>query len=135
MPERLAQACAVFGCPHVEPCPAHGRGHTPGGRRPSAARLGYDRAWRQFRETVFAELWRLRVPRAGLCGCRHPSAPETRDSVCARTGRYQPAELLDHIVPIAGLADPRRLDLSNLQALCHRCHNRKRQRESMEGRS
>jgi 5-methylcytosine-specific restriction protein A len=133
MPERLAQTCHVFGCPNNEPCPEHGS-TAPGRRRLNAHQLGYDRAWRRFREFFFTELWRLRVPRAGLCGCRHPSAPETGDSECARRGRYTPAELVDHIVPITGPADPRRLDLANLQGLCHRCHNRKRQRESIDGR-
>ncbi len=132
MPERLAAACAIFGCPHLEPCPIHSK-RAPG-RRLNSHRLGYDAAWRRFREDFFTELWQLRVPRAGLCGCRHPSAPETRDSECARRGRYHPAELVDHIIPITGPADPRRLDLANLQGLCHPCHNRKRQRESMEGR-
>jgi 5-methylcytosine-specific restriction endonuclease McrA len=130
MPERLAAACAVFGCPNLEPCPAH-HPRAPG-RRLTSHRLGYDHVWRRFREHFFIELWRLRVPRAGLCGCRHPSAPATDDSICARRGRYSPAELVDHIVPISGPADPRRLDLSNLQGLCQRCHNKKRQRESME---
>ena len=75
MPERLAAACHVFGCGALKPCAVHGRqGTAAPGRRPSAARLGYDRTWARFREFVFAEYWRLRVPRAGLCGCRHPSA-------------------------------------------------------------
>ena len=42
---------------------------------------------------------------------------------CARTGRYTPAQMGDHIVPInkGGGA----LDLDNLQSLCNACHARK----------
>jgi hypothetical protein len=42
--------------------------------------------------------------------------------------------VLDHIIPITGKADPRRLDTTNTQWLCdgitgRGCHDRKRQRE------
>ena len=133
MPERHAQACRVMGCPHPEPCPLHGRVATRmiyEQRRGSAAARGYDRRWRAFSARYFGELYALRVPRAGLCGCRHPSAPATTDSVCAATGHPQLATLIDHIIPITGKRDPRLYDVSNLQGLCDRCHNQKRQRES-----
>jgi 5-methylcytosine-specific restriction protein A len=132
MPGRLAQACRVMGCPKLEPCPLHGRAAQIAmvdRRRGSAAHRGYDARWRAFVVQYFGELYALKVPRAGLCGCRHPSAPVTTDSVCASTGRPALATLLDHIVPIRGKADPRFYDVSNLQGLCDRCHNIKRQRE------
>jgi 5-methylcytosine-specific restriction endonuclease McrA len=31
----------------------------------------------------------------------------------------------DHVVPISGREDPRRLDLDNMQTLCDTCHRRK----------
>jgi len=133
MPERHAQACRVLGCAQVAPCPQHGHAVARARSdqaRGSAARRGYDRHWRAFAARYFAHLYVLRVPRAGLCGGRHPSAPETADSVCMATGRMELATLLDHIIPITGKADRRRFDLSNLQGLCDRCHNQKRQRES-----
>lgn len=122
-----------MGCPHLEPCPVHGRGAQLAiyeRRRGSATARGYGRDWRAFTLRYFGELWDLRVPRAGQCGCRHPSAPATSDSVCAAIGRPQLATVVDHIVPISGKTDPRFYDVSNLQGLCDRCHNQKRQRES-----
>jgi 5-methylcytosine-specific restriction protein A len=56
--------------------------------------------------------------------------PVTGDSECCRRGWMTKADLVDHIVPVSGPADPRFYDLENLQGLCHPCHNRKRQRES-----
>ena len=137
MPERLAQACRVMGCPHVEPCPVHGRAVERvqyDRRRGSASARGYDHEWRAFTERYLGILYTLKVPRAGLCGGRHPSAPATDDSVCAREQRPQLATLVDHIIPFRGATDRRRFDLSNLQGLCDRCHNQKRQRESQRAK-
>ena len=36
----------------------------------------------------------------------------------------------DHIVPIEGRNDPRRLDLDNMQTLCDTCHRRKTMKEN-----
>lgn len=42
---------------------------------------------------------------------------------CERNGRYTPAQMVDHIVPInKGGAS---LDIKNLQSLCNACHARK----------
>ena len=137
MPTRLAQACKVLGCPHVAPCPLHGRPAVQArheeARGTSAAR-GYDSRWRRFTAQYFGELHDLRVPRAGLCGCRHPSAPAPADSVCARLGVARFATLVDHIVPIRGKDDPRFYDVANLQGLCDACHNEKRSREGHRAR-
>jgi hypothetical protein len=43
--------------------------------------------------------------------------------VCAVTGCGKPAKHVDHVVPVA-VAPHRRLDPTNLQGLCHACHNR-----------
>jgi 5-methylcytosine-specific restriction endonuclease McrA len=137
VPKRPDKACRVLGCPYVAPCPVHGRQVTEPLRqaerdrgRLSAHRRGYGHKWRGFAERYFAELWRLKVPRAGQCGCRHPSAPPTDDSVCAREGLIRMATLIDHIIPITGPGDPLLYDKSNLQGLCDTCHNKKRKRES-----
>ncbi len=122
-----------MGCGLPMPCPIHAR-PAYDDRRASAADRGYDRAWNAFTHRYFGILWELKVPRAGLCGCRHPTAPATADSVCARERRAQFAALVDHIVPIRGREDPRRFDLSNLQGLCDRCHNQKRQREAQRAK-
>ena len=133
MPSRPAKACKVLGCAAFDPSPIHG----PAAERAvyervrgSAHARGYDHEWRAFVVRYFGTLWALRVPRAGLCGCRHPTAPATRDSICAREHVPQLAQLVDHIVPMTGRDDPRRFDVSNLQGLCDRCHNQKRQREA-----
>ena len=39
----------------------------------------------------------------------------------------------DHVVPIEGRNDPRRLDLDNMQTLCDTCHRRKTMREWAHG--
>jgi hypothetical protein len=137
VPNALAKACHVYGCPHPEPCPVHGRSvrqQQYDDRRGSARARGYDREWDQFRLWHLTECFRLEVPRVGLCGSRLPGAPATEDSECARLGLITPARVLDHITPITGPTDPRRLDPTNLQWLCdgvtgRGCHDRKRQRE------
>ena len=49
---------------------------------------------------------------------RHPLCEE-----CERNGRVALAQVVDHIIEIADGGDP--VDPSNLQSLCHACHNRK----------
>ena len=121
----------------MEPCPLHGREierARADRRRGSAHARGYDQEWRDFTGRYFGLLWALKVPRAGQCGCRHPSAIPTGDSVCARENRPQLATLVDHIIPITGKTDPRRFDVANLQGLCDPCHNAKRQREGLRAK-
>ena len=133
MPKALAKACHVLGCRHDQPCPVHGRS-VAAARHPSATAMGYDSRWEAFRTWHRNECFRLEVPRAGLCGARLPGAPGTTDSDCAAQGLIVLARVLDHIVPITGKDDPRRLDPTNVQWLCdgatgNGCHDRKRQRE------
>lgn len=42
---------------------------------------------------------------------------------CLKKGKYTPSAVADHIVRIEDGGEP--LDRNNLQALCHRCHNKK----------
>ena len=124
MPKRPTRACRILGCPHSSPCPTHEK-HLTHNRHEQ----GYGWAWVQFREWYHGELWRLRVPRAGLCGARHPSAPATNDSRCASKKMSIAGTVVDHIEPIVTRTHPRFFDVSNLQLLCATCHNLKRQRE------
>lgn len=138
MPQALARACRQLGCTQVEPCPEHGRkarAHAYDDRRGTSTERGYDANWERFRTWHQDECFRLEVPLAGFCGSRLPGAPETEDSICAQQGLLTPARVLDHIDPITGKSDPRRLDPTNTQWLCdgqsggRGCHDRKRQRE------
>ena len=61
----------------------------------------YDRVWRRLRLAVLSA--------DPLC------------AYCAREGRTTLARVVDHIVPVRE-APERRLDPSNLQPLCVRCH-------------
>lgn len=47
---------------------------------------------------------------------------------CQRRGVLTPADVVDHITPINQGGEP--FDESNLQSLCHRCHNKKSGREA-----
>jgi hypothetical protein len=134
----MPTACRM-GCPNdARTCPEHGKKatqRTADRWRGSAASRGYDRHWQTFVEQYRQEQFRLNVDRAGLCGSRLPTAPLTQDSDCARLKRTAYGRIADHIIPITGKDDPRRLDPSNIQLLCDGqtgfgCHDRKRQREA-----
>ena len=47
---------------------------------------------------------------------------------CIRNKRITFADVVDHIIPIK-VAWDRRLDNTNLQSLCHACHNKKTARD------
>jgi len=70
-------------------------------QRPSAHLRGYDAAWRRLRNRWIAE---------------HPIC-----AICESRGRTSAAVLVDHIVPVV-IAPHRRLDETNLRALCSNCH-------------
>ena len=72
----------------------------------------YDRVWRRLRLAVLSA--------DPLC------------AYCAREGRTTLARVVDHIVPVR-LAPHRRLDPSNLQPLCTRCHVSIKAREERVG--
>ena len=123
MTTRPLRPCAHPGCPALVQsgrCRAHSRQVER--QRGTAAERGYDARWR-----AYSLLFRAHHP---LCGMRGIGAPVTKDSVCAREGRYTPSTLVDHINPVSGPDDPRFYDEANHQALCDECHNAKRQRES-----
>jgi len=73
-------------------------------KRPSAARRGYDRAWQQLRAHTLAT---------------HPWCAD-----CDQAGIVTESTEVHHLQPIAE-APNRRLDPSNLMALCKSCHSRR----------
>lgn len=90
--------------------------------RGTSTQRGYDARWRGYRK------WFLGM--FPLCGKRPHDAVETKDSRCQQDGRVVAATVVDHIDPVTGPDDPKFYDTDNHQALCERCHNAKRQRES-----
>ncbi len=114
MPMRPPKPCAHAGCRSLTVGPRCER-HTAldattayrydRKRRGTARERGYDTSWDRVRAAFL-----LGKP---LCvGCK-------------AEGRVVVAQDLDHIIPFAGINDPLRLDVSNLQGLCRVCHNRK----------
>jgi len=47
--------------------------------------------------------------------------------MCLANGRVQASEVVDHIKPHRGPTDPLMWDNGNLQALCKRCHDGRKQ--------
>jgi len=111
--DRPLQACAEPGCParvargrcsvHAVPAPASAFTLRQGSRQ---AR-GYGADWERLRD------WFLRQPENVLCRS------------CEAAGRVTLAQEVDHVVAFERPDDPKRLDPSNLQALCRRCHRKK----------
>lgn len=137
MPATLTRACQHYGCSYPsDTCPDHSKKAQQKAydtRRGSASSRGYGARWRRYVEWYRAELMRLHVPRAGLCGARLPGAPVTTHSRCTALGLVMPGHVVDHIEPVSGPDDPRFYDPTNHQLLCdgrgHGCHDAKRQQE------
>ena len=116
MPMKPQTACVSPGCSATtakgQYCDAHRKANwTARNARPEIRedKRFYDsREWKLTRERLLrSEPW-----------CRE----------CRRQGRVTPAEMVDHITPIRNGGS--RTWLSNLQPLCHTCHNVKRSSES-----
>ena len=111
MPTSAPTACSTAGCAAYSAY--RGKCKTcntsQDAARGTATERGYDAAWRRLRSVVLMQ------------------EPLCRE--CSKRGTYIPATDVDHIVPNA--TEPhRRLDSSNLQPLCKRCHSRKTAMES-----
>jgi len=78
--------------------------------RGSSASRGYDYDWQQLRNSFI-----MHNPL-----CQH----------CKAEGKTTAAEDVDHVKPFKGKSDPLRLDWSNLQSLCRKCHRRKTVRDN-----
>ena len=88
---------------HAVPAPASAFTLRQGSRQ---AR-GYGADWERLRD------WFLRQPENVLC------------RACEAVGRTTLATDVDHVVAFERVDDAKRLDPSNLQALCRRCHRKK----------
>jgi len=86
----------------------------PDTRESSTAR-GYGSRWQRYREQFLAE---------------HPLCLN-----CLSFGRYEPATVVDHIVPVAGARDPGFWKKENHQGLCHACHNLKTAADKAAGKT
>nr|DAW14896.1 MAG TPA: HNH endonuclease [Caudoviricetes sp.] len=106
MPIQPKKPCRHPGCAnltHGRYCDEHIKLHMKTDRL-SAHRRGYDRAWR-----VASKQFLIAHP---LC------------VMCEQNGILRPATVVDHIVPHKGDKDLF-WDMSNWQALCKECHDRK----------
>jgi 5-methylcytosine-specific restriction endonuclease McrA len=131
------QYCSSPSCRVLLPsgarCPEHTKAYRRSydAHRGSRIDRGYDKAWYRWRT------WAVQKYQLVLCGDRPEGAPGTTDSLCQQQGFVQVGDDLDHIEPISGRDDPRRLDPTNVQLLCDRapnyCHKRKTRRETIAG--
>ncbi len=111
--QQMLNVCATHRCPNLTTaryctdCTAPAR-QASDARRPSAARRGYDRAWRKLRARHLAS----------NPDCSVPDCPN-------------PATDADHVVAITE-GGPR-LDATNLRSLCHPHHSKRTQRDQPGG--
>lgn len=109
MPSRSKRPCRKHGCnklvehPNVY-CENHRTQYLKKDNRPSAAKRGYDRTWRKYREKYLID--------NQLC------------VKCLKVGKVLEATVVDHIIPHKGNM---KLfwDRKNHQSLCETCHNKK----------
>jgi len=132
MPSALKRAC-VYGCPEdARTCQTHGRQakqRTYNQARGTRTQQGYGTRWDKHRAWWLDELFRLEVPRAGLCGARLLGAHLTTDSECQEHGLIVQGTVADHISPVFSADDPTFYDPLALQLLCVHCDAKKRRRE------
>ena len=121
------QICGSCHQPKRGPCPSCSKAkvQTYDRQRGTATQRGYGVRWGRYRKW-FLEQW-------PLCGDR-PNGDPTGDSQCLRQRLPVPATVVDHIIPVTGPDDPTFYRPEAHQALCARCHDVKRQRESMQAR-
>lgn len=130
----MLRACPEPGCPERVDgglCPAHRRKANQ--RRGSAAQRGYDSQWRRLRLRFLRE-------RCDACGddpngncpqCAGSGLAHRWCADCLRDGFMVIAEEIHHVESIKR-APHRRLDSSNLMALCGPCHDRRTRQEARE---
>ena len=123
MPTAALRPCSYPGCPALVPqgaCLLHrGAVDRARGQRGGPRTQGYTSRWDRY-----SRAFRTRYP---VCGDRPPGYSWTGDSVCVPRTL---ADVVDHIRRVTSATDPGFYDVANHQALCHACHNRKRQHES-----
>jgi 5-methylcytosine-specific restriction protein A len=132
MPSAPLRFCLERGCSEKVPsgrCTAHQKRHLASyeHQRGTAAQRGYDSRWGRYRASFLEDHW--------YCGARPAGLLPTGDSECLKQGLWVKANVVDHIVPVRGADDPTFYRMENHQALCSSCHDRKRQRESIQTRT
>lgn len=115
MPDRPLHFCRHMGCSELVTgsyCPTHQAQHDREQAaaearytrsRGSAASQGYDRAWQTVRMAYLR---------------RHPLCED-----CLAEGKTTPAVMVHHLVPVK-VDRSKRLDMSQLRALCNACHEK-----------
>jgi 5-methylcytosine-specific restriction protein A len=107
-------------------------------RRGSRIERGYDEHHERLRLLCFRrDEWRCRgcgwepdvVRDCRLAGIDAPPAEVVLDELRRAKVAGERHLHADHVVPISGRNDPRRLDLDNMQTLCNLCHARKTMKE------
>lgn len=115
MVTRLPTPCSHRGCPELVRetnggyCPRHQRQRWRSEKRDALERTPDEQAFYKSRAWRKARLGQL-----------------TSEPLCRNCGRL--AQMVDHVVPLRN-GGPH-FDPSNLQSLCHSCHNVKRGREA-----
>lgn len=107
MPKKPKRPCRYPGCPNLCDSGVYCKDHldqSADRMRGGAAYRGYDRKWRQARDSY------LRL---------HPLCVK-----CKQQGRLTPATVVDHIIPHRG-DEHLFWDTRNWQSLCKSCHDQK----------
>ena len=118
MPRKPLKPCAVSGCPNLcegSYCEEHRKKNNN----------EYSRFFRSDASKSFYTSKEWRTLRKSFLE-KNPLCVE-----CLKEGRYTPAKIVDHIVPIRMGGKP--LDEGNLQALCWSCHSKKSDKEGSAG--
>ena len=118
MPRKPLKPCAVSGCSNLcegTYCDLHRKKNNKDYSRffrSDASRSFYNsKEWKALRKKFLSE--------HPLCAC------------CLSEGRYTPAKIVDHIIPIK--MGGKTLDESNPQSLCWSCHSKKSNNEGSAG--
>ena len=116
MPRRPKKPCAFHFCKELVEagqrfCEEHRKAQQrkQDSARPTAAQRGYGSRWSRYRAIYLRD--------SPLC------------VECKKSGRIEPATVVDHIEPADGPDDPKFWDKENHQSLCASCHSRKTARE------
>ena len=115
MPRKAPQVCNHPGCnevTHARYCDKHTREMSQ-----RYNRYQRDRTAQTFYESSqWRNLRRMKLNDSPMC------------EECRRGGTLVKATMVDHIIPIRQGGE--KLDLTNLQSLCHSCHSRKTMKEN-----
>jgi len=140
------RGCSEHGCKDVAAlgssrCPTHMRAvqRSYDDRRGTTVERGYDEHHERLRVLCFQrDEWRCRecgwepdvVQQCRLANIEAPPADVVLEELRQAKNAGERHLHADHVAPISGRNDPRRLDLDNVQTLCDWCHRRKTFKEN-----